>query len=226
MFLFHEVVQAILRPEVLEQRGYQHENTQRCRGIFLTGIPHEQEIPAPVTTTIRLLFVTASDKFRSALLTDASLAPVSNGSVTGMVGVWSTTVRTAGGGEVMWPGTSGKSTSPLEAISIIPYFPKTRYLSSRGCDTNIVFEFPKRATNNTRLADATRLWQQHKEGAYKLSSATYLVNSDLSRTNFMFTIGAPLIVVNIGRTGRVGIRVKWFEVTKLLLRGDQKGSMK
>ena len=56
-------------------------------GHRLTGIPHEQEIPAPVTTTIRLLFATANDKFKSALLTDASFAPASNGSVTGMVGV-------------------------------------------------------------------------------------------------------------------------------------------
>ena len=101
MFLFHEVVQTVLRPEVLKQRGYEHENMWVCRGSFLTGIPHEQEIPAPVTTTIRLLFVTASDKFRSALLTDASLALASNGNVTGMAEFWSTTVRTAGGGEVM-----------------------------------------------------------------------------------------------------------------------------
>ena len=86
MFLFHEVVQPILGPEVLKQRGHQPENTCRCGGDRLTGIPHEQEIPAPVTTTIRLLLITASDKFSSALLTDASLAPASNGSVRGMVG--------------------------------------------------------------------------------------------------------------------------------------------
>ena len=85
MFLFHEVIQAILGSKVLKQRGYQHENTCRCGRDCLTGIPHEQEIPAPVTTTTRLLLVTASDKFKSALLTDASLAPASNGSVMSMV---------------------------------------------------------------------------------------------------------------------------------------------
>ena len=110
MFLFHEVVEAVLGPKVLKQCGYQHENARRYRGDCLTGIPHEQEIPAPVTTTIRLLFVTANDKFRSALLTDASLAPASNGNVWGMVEVWSTTVEPAGGGEVMW---RGRSSNPL-----------------------------------------------------------------------------------------------------------------
>lgn len=54
-----------------------------------------------MTTTIRLLFVTASDKFKSALLTDASPALVSRGNVRGMMEVWSTTVETAGGGVVM-----------------------------------------------------------------------------------------------------------------------------
>ena len=34
---------------------------------FLTGIPQEQEIPAPVTTTIFLLLATASDKLYSVL---------------------------------------------------------------------------------------------------------------------------------------------------------------
>jgi len=87
VFLFHEVVETVLGPEVLKQRGYQHENTWGRRRGCLTGIPHEQEIPAPVTTTIRLLLVTASDKCRSALLTDASPALASNGSVRGMVGV-------------------------------------------------------------------------------------------------------------------------------------------
>ena len=87
MFLFHEVVQSVLRAKVLKQRGFQHEYTCSCRGGCLTGIPHEQEIPAPVTTTILLLFATASDKFKSALLTDASLTPVSSGSVSGIVGV-------------------------------------------------------------------------------------------------------------------------------------------
>jgi len=79
-------VQSVLGTKVLKQRGYQHENTCSCGGDWLTGIPHEQEIPAPVTTTTLLLFVTASDKFKSALLTDVSLAPASNGSARGMMG--------------------------------------------------------------------------------------------------------------------------------------------
>jgi len=87
VFPFHEVVQSILGAKVLKQRGFQHEYTCSCGGDCLTGIPHEQEIPAPVTTTILLLFATASDKFKSALLTDASLTPGSSGSVSGMMGV-------------------------------------------------------------------------------------------------------------------------------------------
>ena len=38
----------------------------------LTGIPHEHEIPAPVTTTIRLLFATAKDRLDNARLVGES----------------------------------------------------------------------------------------------------------------------------------------------------------
>jgi len=43
----------------------------------LTGIPQEQEIPAPVTTTIRRLLTTALDKAAKARRVDASLVPSS-----------------------------------------------------------------------------------------------------------------------------------------------------
>ena len=98
MFPFHEVVQAVLGSKVLKRRGYQHENACRIWVDCLTGIPHEQEIPAPVTTTTRLLFTTARDKFKRALLIDASLVPESSGSVMGMFS--SDAYATAGGSEV------------------------------------------------------------------------------------------------------------------------------
>jgi hypothetical protein len=42
-----------------------------------TGIPHEQEMPAPVTTTIRRLLTRALDKEVKARRVDASLVPSS-----------------------------------------------------------------------------------------------------------------------------------------------------
>lgn len=39
---------------------------------MLTGMPHEQDIPAPVTTTTFLLFATPSDKFDNVRLVGAS----------------------------------------------------------------------------------------------------------------------------------------------------------
>ena len=56
--------------------------------IGQTGIPHEQEIPAPVTTTIFLDFATDSEMSERARLVEESVARESKLRVTVMVGWW------------------------------------------------------------------------------------------------------------------------------------------
>jgi len=52
-----------------------------------TGIPHEQEIPAPVTTTIFLLLTTESEISKRVLLVEESVARASRLRVTVIVSV-------------------------------------------------------------------------------------------------------------------------------------------
>ena len=92
-------------------------------------------------------------------------------------------------------GEVKQSASPFQAISIAPYFPKTRYRSSHVKGEQSSYVFPKRVANNTRSADTTRLRQPEEI----LSIFAYLPNDNLPRTNFVFAIGAPLVVMNIGR---------------------------
>jgi len=66
-----------------------------------TGIPHEQEIPAPVTTTIFLLLTTESEISKRVLLVEESVARASRLRVTVIVSV----SRGGDGGERGWEPT-------------------------------------------------------------------------------------------------------------------------
>lgn len=61
--------------------------------MFLTGIPHEQEMPAPVTTTIFLHFATESERLARARRVDGSVCNLSRLRATVMIACAETCLR-------------------------------------------------------------------------------------------------------------------------------------